>query len=167
MHLVAFAKSQGIRGDTRMMTHRTYYRIPTMSRSFTAILGVNRVNLTITPGITSLVVQTCGKVHVDEPQTGLLKPTRGAISILGTSPDRPDELFRRWLLRRFDSFPPGVTGTRIYLDVSVVHGLSRAGSKNYFQSVGTGRTGGGRNRKVAAYSKGMRQRVRLAAINCA
>src|SRR5689334_17578240 len=67
-----------------------------VSKFYGEILGVNRVNLSIAPGITSLVGPNgAGKTTLMNLMTGLLKPTRGQISILGISPDEPEELFRR------------------------------------------------------------------------
>ena len=67
-----------------------------VSKFYGEILGVNRVNLSIAPGITSLVGPNgSGKTTLMNLMTGLLKPTRGRISVLGTSPDNPQELFRK------------------------------------------------------------------------
>jgi ABC-2 type transport system ATP-binding protein len=166
MRLVAFAKSQGIRGDKRMMnTQNNTIVFDDVSKFYGEILGVNRVNLTITPGITSLVGPNgAGKSTLMNLMTGLLKPTRGAISILGTSPDRPDELFQKvGYCGGFDSFPPGVTGAEFISMYLSIHGFSRSRIEELtfkaLERVGLLEAG---NRKVAAYSKGMRQRVRLA-----
>ena len=59
------------------------------------MLGVNRVNLSIPPGITSLVGPNgSGKTTLMNLMTGLLRPTRGRISVLGIAPDQPERLFR-------------------------------------------------------------------------
>jgi len=43
--------------------------------------------------------------------TGLVRPSRGRISVLGIPPDRPEELFRYvGYCTQFDSFPKGFTG---------------------------------------------------------
>src|SRR3954447_24157437 len=84
-----------------------------VSKFYGEILGVNRVNLSIAPGITSLVGPNgSGKTTLMNLMTGLLQPTRGRISVLGTPPDKPDELFRKvGYCGQFDSFPPGLTGS--------------------------------------------------------
>jgi len=67
-----------------------------VSKFYGEILGVNRVNLQIAPGITSLVGPNgAGKSTLMNLLTGLLQPTRGRISILGIPTDRPEELFGR------------------------------------------------------------------------
>src|SRR5437016_6903864 len=83
-----------------------------VSKFYGEILGVNRVSLTIPPGITSLVGPNgSGKTTLMNLMTGLLQPTRGRISILGIAPDDPERLFREvGYCTQFDSFPKGLTG---------------------------------------------------------
>src|SRR5437773_8342094 len=83
-----------------------------VSKFYGEILGVNRVNLSIAPGITSLVGPNgSGKTTLMNLMTGLLRPTRGKINILGISPDEPEKLFRELgYCSQFDSFPKGMTG---------------------------------------------------------
>ena len=83
-----------------------------VSKFYGEILGVNRVNLQIAPGITSLVGPNgAGKSTLMNLMTGLLRPTRGAISLLGIPTDQPEQLFRKvGYCTQFDSFPRGVTG---------------------------------------------------------
>ncbi|HZN11496.1 MAG TPA: ATP-binding cassette domain-containing protein, partial [Blastocatellia bacterium] len=55
-----------------------------VSKFYGEILGVNRVNLAIAPGITSLVGPNgSGKTTLMNLMTGLIQPTRGRVSILG------------------------------------------------------------------------------------
>src|SRR5215213_8992293 len=95
-----------------------------VSKFYGEILGVNRVNLQIAPGITSLVGPNgSGKTTLMNLMTGLLKPTRGSISVLGTSPDQPERLFRKvGYCTQFDSFPRGVTGREFITSFLLVHG---------------------------------------------
>src|SRR5947207_7745143 len=83
-----------------------------VSKFYGEILGVNRVNLQIAPGITSLVGPNgAGKSTLMNLMTGLLQPTRGKISILGIPTDHPEQLFRKvGYCTQFDSFPRGLTG---------------------------------------------------------
>jgi ABC-2 type transport system ATP-binding protein len=61
-----------------------------VSKFYGEILGVNRVNLQIAPGITSLVGPNgAGKSTLMNLMTGLLRPTRGKISLLGIPTDQP------------------------------------------------------------------------------
>lgn len=136
-----------------------------VSKFYGEILGVNRVNLRIAPGITSLVGPNgAGKSTLMNLMTGLLRPTRGSISILGIPTDRPEELFRKvGYCTQFDSFPRGVTGREFIRQFLLVHGSDHKSANDLSQMalerVNLVEAG---DRKVAAYSKGMRQRIRLA-----
>ena len=136
-----------------------------VSKFYGEILGVNRVNLSITPGITSLVGPNgSGKTTLMNLMTGLLRPTRGRISILGTPPDEPEELFRKvGYCAQFDSFPRGMTGWEFISFFLGVHGYGKSDTDE-LTSRALARVGltEAANRKVAGYSKGMRQRIRLA-----
>ena len=136
-----------------------------VSKFYGEILGVNRVNLQIAPGITSLVGPNgAGKSTLMNLMTGLLRPTRGSISLLGIPTDQPERLFRKvGYCTQFDSFPRGVTGREFINSFLLVHGFDRKRANELSQialeRVSLVEAG---DRKVAAYSKGMRQRIRLA-----
>jgi ABC-2 type transport system ATP-binding protein len=136
-----------------------------VSKFYGEILGVNRVNLNILPGITSLVGPNgSGKTTLMNLMTGLLRPTRGKISVLGTRPDEPEELFRKvGYCSQFDSFPRGATGRELLEFYLAVHGYPRRDVREMTQTaLERVSMQGAADRKVAGYSKGMRQRIRLA-----
>src|SRR3989440_1746805 len=136
-----------------------------VSKFYGEILGVNRVTLQIGPGITSLVGPNgAGKSTLMNLMTGLLRPTRGSITILGIPTDQPEQLFRKLgYCTQFDSFPRGLTGREFINSLLLVHGFDRKRANELTQvaleRVNLVEAG---DRKVAAYSKGMRQRIRLA-----
>ena len=136
-----------------------------VSKFYGEILGVNRVNLQIAPGITSLVGPNgAGKSTLMNLMTGLLRPTRGQISLLGIPTDQPDRLFRKvGYCTQFDSFPRGLTGREFVASFLLVHGFERK-RVNELTQLALERVNlvEAADRKVAAYSKGMRQRIRLA-----
>ena len=136
-----------------------------VSKFYGEILGVNRVNLNIAPGITSLVGPNgAGKSTLMNLMTGLLRPTRGNITLLGIPTDHPEQLFRKvGYCTQFDSFPRGLTGREFLLSFLLVHGFDRKRA-NELAQVALERVNlvEAADRKVAAYSKGMRQRIRLA-----
>ena len=136
-----------------------------VSKFYGEILGVNRVNLQIAPGITSLVGPNgAGTSTLMNLMTGLLRPTRGSISLLGIPTDQPEQLFRKvGYCTQFDSFPRGVTGREFLNSFLLVHGFDRK-SANEQSQLALERVNlvEAADRKVAGYSKGMRQRIRLA-----
>lgn len=140
-----------------------------VSKFYGDVLGVNRVNLSLPPGITSLVGPNgSGKTTLMNLITGLVRPTRGRLSVLGLRPDEPEALFRRvGYCTQFDSAPRGATGRSFLEDWLSLHGTPRAERRRLaeeaLERVGMTEAAG---RKVAGYSKGMRQRIRLALALC-
>src|SRR6266542_2285688 len=136
-----------------------------VAKFYGEILGVNRVNLQVAAGITSLVGPNgAGKSTLMNLMTGLLRPTRGTISVLGIPTDKPEQLFPKvGYCTQFDSFPRGLTGREFIKSFLLVHGFEQKRA-NEFTEIALDRVNllEAADRKVAAYSKGMRQRVRLA-----
>ena len=83
-----------------------------VSRFYGEVLGVNRVTLSIPPGITSLVGPNgSGKTTLLNLMSGLIHPTEGTIHVLGIEPRDPRKMFRVvGYSTQFDSFPRGTTG---------------------------------------------------------
>src|SRR5262252_8840938 len=83
-----------------------------VSKFYGEVLGVNRINLTISPGITSLVGPNgSGKTTLMNLMTGLIRPTRGTIRVLGTRADDPETFYKKiGYCPQFDTFPKGITG---------------------------------------------------------
>jgi len=136
-----------------------------VSKFYGEILGVNRVNLQIAPGITSLVGPNgAGKSTLMNLMTGLLRPTRGKISLLGIPTDQPEKLFRKvGYCTQFDSFPRGLTGREFITSFLLIHGYERKRADDLAHlALEHVNLVDAADRKVAAYSKGMRQRIRLA-----
>jgi ABC-2 type transport system ATP-binding protein len=136
-----------------------------VSKFYGEVLGVNRVTLTIQPGITSLVGPNgSGKTTLMNLATGLLRPTRGSISVLGIRPDDPVSLFRKvGYCTQFDTFPAGMTGFTFVSSFLTLHGIARSEADARAEAV-LRRFGmlEASSRRIAGYSKGMRQRVKLA-----
>ena len=136
-----------------------------VSKFYGEVLGVNRVNVTIPPGITGLVGPNgSGKTTLMNLMTGLLNPSRGRVSVLGMSAAQPEQMFRHLgYSTQYDAFPPGLTGFQFIEGYLRIHGFSATEAEKLaweaLERVGLVEAAG---RKVAAYSKGMRQRVKLA-----
>ncbi|HXL81361.1 MAG TPA: ABC transporter ATP-binding protein [Pyrinomonadaceae bacterium] len=136
-----------------------------VSKFYGEILGVNRVSLQIAPGITSLVGPNgAGKSTLMNLMTGLLRPTRGRITILDIPTDRPEQLFKKLgYCTQFDSFPRGLTGREFISSFLLIHGYDkRKAAELTVTALQQASLLDAADRKVAAYSKGMRQRIRLA-----
>lgn len=137
-----------------------------VSKFYGEVLGVDRVTLSIPPGITGLVGPNgSGKTTLMNLATGLIRPTRGRVSVLGIPPDDPERLFSVCgYCTCFEAFPAGATGRSFLEGVLSLRGEGREATRalagRALERVGLVDASG---RKVAGYSKGMKQRLRLAA----
>jgi ABC-2 type transport system ATP-binding protein len=136
-----------------------------VSKFYGEILGVNRVNLSIPPGITSLVGPNgSGKTTLMNLMTGLVRPSRGRIQVLGYPTDDPENLFRLvGYSTQFDAFPKGLTGYEFIYSYLCLSGMPlQDAERTAWQAIERVNMADAATRKIAAYSKGMRQRIRLA-----
>src|SRR5207248_5249965 len=90
--------------------------------------------------------------------------SQGAIFVLGLTPQQPIEFFRHvGYCTQFDSFPTGTTGYDFIYWPLRLHGFAHDQAAKLtdeaLQRAGMAQVA---RRKVAGYSKGMRQRFRLA-----
>ncbi|MFN2115682.1 MAG: ABC transporter ATP-binding protein [Anaerolineae bacterium] len=136
-----------------------------VSKFYGDVLGVNRVNVSIPPGITSLVGPNgSGKTTLMNLMTGLLRPTSGHVSVVGIAPTDPEALFHIvGYCTQYDTFPRGLTG-REFIDSFLRIGgrpayEAQALTHNALTRVGMTEAA---DRRIAGYSKGMRQRIKLA-----
>ena len=136
-----------------------------VSKFYGEVLGVNRVNLAIPPGITGLVGPNgSGKTTLMNLMTGLLRPTQGAIRVLDVAPNNPERLFRFvGYCTQFDSFPRGMTGYEFVYSYLRLHGKPHAEAERLaWRAIEQVTLTDAAERKIAGYSKGMRQRIKLA-----
>jgi ABC-2 type transport system ATP-binding protein len=136
-----------------------------VSKFYGDVLGINRVSLSIPPGITGLVGPNgSGKTTLMNLMVGLLQPSRGRVSVLGMRTDRPEELFRQvGYATQYEGFPPGLNGFEFVEAFLRVHGFDAKRAEELawkaIERVGLVEAA---KRKVGGYSKGMRQRIKLA-----
>src|SRR6202048_1968031 len=136
-----------------------------VSKFYGEVLGVNKVSFSLEPGITSLVGPNgSGKTTLMNLLTGLIKPSQGAISVLGLTSQQPIEFFRQvGYCTQFDSFPPGTNGYDfIYWPLRLHRFGDAQAAKLTNEALERAGMAQGAQTKVAGYSKGMRQRIRLA-----
>ncbi|HSW40612.1 MAG TPA: ABC transporter ATP-binding protein [Acidobacteriota bacterium] len=136
-----------------------------VSRFYGEVLGVNHVTLQIPPGITSLVGPNgSGKTTLLNLMTGLIRPDAGSISMRGISPRNPEQLMRvTGYATQYDAAPRWATGFSFITAGLLLFGYNRAeAEEKAWNALKQLNLGDAAHRKMAAYSKGMRQRVRLA-----
>ena len=135
-----------------------------VSKFYGEVLGVNGVTLTVEPGITALVGPNgAGKSTLMNLLTGLVAPTRGTIAVLGHSPRDP-EIFRRLgYCAQFDAFPRAATGVQFVAGFLRLFGYDSAEvQRRAWTAIERVGLLDAAKRRVGGYSKGMRQRVKLA-----
>jgi ABC-2 type transport system ATP-binding protein len=137
-----------------------------VSKFYGDVLGVNRIDLVIGAGITSLVGPNgSGKTTLMNLMAGLLRPTQGRVTVRGVDPAAdPESLFREvGYCTQFDTFPRGMRGLDFVSGYLRLHGLgardARSKAETAIERVGMTAAAG---RRIAAYSKGMKQRIKLA-----
>jgi ABC-2 type transport system ATP-binding protein len=136
-----------------------------VSKFYGEVLGVNRVSLSIPPGVTTLVGPNgAGKTTLMNLMTGLVQPSSGHVSVIGLSPGDATRFFREvGYCAQFDSFARGLTGWDFLMDSLLLHGMSKAdASRLAREAVERVRLEDAASRRIAGYSKGMRQKIRLA-----
>jgi len=136
-----------------------------VSKFYGEVLGVNRVSLNIPPGVTTLVGPNgSGKTTLMNLMTGLVQPSSGHVSVLGLTPADADRFFRQvGYCTQFDSFPRRLTGREFLLDSLLLHGMSEGDAFRLAEeAIERVRLGDAGWRRIESYSKGMRQKIRLA-----
>src|SRR5580658_3032455 len=157
----AGAQGARLRGDP--MNDRIV--LENVSKFYGEILGVNRVNLSIPAGITSLVGPNgSGKTTLMNLLTGLVRPSRGHIDVLGYRTDEPEALFNiLGYCTQFDAFPKGLTGYQFVYSYLRLGGRdSESAAQLAWRAIERVNLVDAATRPIASYSKGMRQRIRLA-----
>ena len=154
---------------TNVVTNNDRIVFEDVSKFYGEILGVNRVNLSIPPGVTSLVGPNgSGKTTLMNLMTGLVRPTRGRIQVLGLDPTEPEKLFKiLGYSTQFDSFPKGLTGFQFVFSYLRLAGIDpQTADQLAWRAIERVNLTDAAIRNVAGYSKGMRQRIRLAQALC-
>jgi len=143
----------------------TTIALSAVSRWYGSVLGVNNVELTIGPGVTGLLGPNgAGKSTLMKLLYGELRPSHGEVRVYGERPFANPEVARRiGIVPEGDSFYPRVSGRDFVRFLMRLHGLDEAASieatSRALKRVGLEEAAG---RAITTYSKGMRQRLKLA-----
>jgi len=134
------------------------------SKWFGSVVAVNDVSFQVYPGITGLLGPNgAGKTTLLHMIAGLTRPSEGSISLLGQSPREDFLIYRRVGIMSEHEAVYGFYTGREFLDFSArLHGLSPA-SAAVDRAIELSGLADSQNRPLHTYSRGMRQRIRLAA----
>ena len=136
-----------------------------LSKWYGQVSGLNDVTVGVPPGITGLLGPNgAGKSTFMKLITGQLKPSKGAVRVLGEPIWGNHELYRRiGFCPEQDAFYERMTGLAWVTALVRLNGLgedeARAAATRAMEAVDLMDAAG---KKIGAYSKGMRQRVKLA-----
>ena len=136
-----------------------------LSKWYGQVSGLNDVTVAIPPGITGLLGPNgAGKSTFMKLMTGQLKPSQGTVRVMGASLwDTPEAFARIGFCPEQDAFYDRMTGLEWVTALVKLNGLSDAeadtAARHALDLVDLGDAAG---KKIGAYSKGMRQRVKLA-----
>jgi ABC-2 type transport system ATP-binding protein len=136
-----------------------------LSRWYGQVIGINDVNLKLTPGITGLLGPNgAGKSTFFKLITGQIKPSRGNLTMFGQPVwDNPDVIRRIGFCPEQDALYESMTGFKFVECLVRLNGYSAKESKERaLNALEVVNLVDAKDKKVGAYSKGMRQRVKLA-----
>jgi ABC-2 type transport system ATP-binding protein len=136
-----------------------------LSKWYGQVNALNDVTLTIPPGVTGLLGPNgAGKSTFMKLMTGQLRPSQGAIRVLGTSLwGHPEAFARVGFCPEQDAFYDRMTGLEWVTALGRLNGLSdAAAAAAATRALEQVELMDAAHKKIGAYSKGMRQRVKLA-----
>jgi len=135
-----------------------------VSKFYGEVLGVNGVSLRVQPGITALVGPNgSGKSTLMNLMTGLIGTTRGTVDVLGRSPREPEAFRQLGYCAQFDAFPRGASGFQFIAGYLRLFGYEEPEvRRRAWAAIEKVQLVEAAKRRVAGYSKGMRQRIKLA-----
>ena len=136
-----------------------------LSKWYGEVIGLNDVTASIGHGITGLVGPNgAGKSTLMGLVMGQLRPSKGSIRVLGKSVwNNPSVLSKIGYCPEGDPFWPNLTGRRFVSVLARISGMSGSGMREAVgKAIGlTGMTESA-DRAIKGYSKGMRQRIKIA-----
>ncbi|CAN3981756.1 ABC transporter ATP-binding protein [Kitasatospora purpeofusca] len=137
--------------------------IDKVSRWFGNVVAVNDVSMTIGPGITGLLGPNgAGKSTLIHMMSGFLAPSTGTVTLDGAPIWRNQEVYRQiGLVPERESMYDYLTGWEFVLANAELHGLPHPGAAAR-KALALVEMEYAQERRTGTYSKGMKQRVKMA-----
>ena len=136
-----------------------------VSKWYGQVIGLNDVTLAVQPGITGLLGPNgAGKSTLMKLITGQLKPSQGSIRVLGEPIWGNPSLYARiGFCPEQDAFYERMTGLEWVTALAALNGGARADvARSAARALDQVDLADAAGKKIGAYSKGMRQRIKLA-----
>jgi ABC-2 type transport system ATP-binding protein len=133
------------------------------SRWFGNVVAVNDVSMTVGPGVTGLLGPNgAGKSTLIHMLGGFLAPSAGSVTLDGAAIWRNEAAYRHiGLVPEREGMYDFLTGREFVLANAELHGLADPGAATG-RALATVEMEYAADRRIATYSKGMRQRVKMA-----
>ena len=147
-----------------MVSEAAKVEVQNVSRWYGDVVAVNDISFTLEPGITGLLGPNgAGKSTMLHMISGFLRPSVGVISVLGATSWRNPEMFRSvGLVPERESVYPFL-GARAFAEASArLHGLPDPEDAAR-RAIARVELEDAQDRPMGGYSKGMRQRAKIAA----
>jgi ABC-2 type transport system ATP-binding protein len=128
------------------------------------VVAVNDITMTVGPGVTGLLGPNgAGKSTLLHMMAGFLEPSRGQVTLGGEPIWRNPDIYRRaGIITERESAYSFLTGEEFVRAAARLHELADPGAATR-RAIGLVDMVGAMDRRIATYSKGMRQRIRVAA----
>ncbi len=135
-----------------------------VSRWYGNVVAVNDISMTIGPGVTGLLGPNgAGKTTLLNLMAGFLAPSRGALTVDGRPSWRNPGIFTvLGLVPERDSVYAFLTGRDFVRSSAKLHRLADPDAAAS-RAIGIVEMAQAQDRRIATYSKGMRQRIKVAA----
>jgi ABC-2 type transport system ATP-binding protein len=136
-----------------------------LSKWYGQVIGLNDVSVTVPPGVTGLLGPNgAGKSTFMKLITGQLRPSKGSIAVLGEPIwGNPNLYFKIGFCPEQDSFYERMTGLEWVTALVRLNGVTEAeGLAMARRALEAVDLMDAADKKIGAYSKGMRQRVKMA-----
>jgi ABC-2 type transport system ATP-binding protein len=135
-----------------------------VSRWYGNVVAINDITMTIGPGVTGLLGPNgAGKSTLLHLISGFLAPSRGEVTVGGSASWRnPDLYLTLGLVPERDSVYAFLTGEEFVRATARLHKLPDPDGAAR-RSIGIVEMAGAQDRRISTYSKGMRQRIKVAA----
>ncbi|MEV4994165.1 ABC transporter ATP-binding protein [Streptomyces niveus] len=139
----------------------TTINIEHASRWFGNVVAVNDVTMTVGPGVTGLLGPNgAGKSTLINMMGGFLAPSNGTVTLDGDAIWRNESVYRKiGIVPEREGMYDFLTGLEFVVANAELHGL---GKEAAHKALATVEMEYAQDRKIATYSKGMRQRVKMA-----
>ncbi|MFF2143573.1 ABC transporter ATP-binding protein [Kitasatospora sp. NPDC048296] len=137
--------------------------IDKVSRWFGNVVAVNDITMSIGPGITGLLGPNgAGKSTLIHMMSGFLAPSSGAVTLDGAPIWRNQQVYRQiGLVPERESMYDYLTGWEFVLANAELHGLPQPGAAAR-RALDLVEMASAKDRRTGTYSKGMKQRVKMA-----